>query len=254
MQMLLGPLAGPIGEDDLAQAYPWPAAGRWVRGMMAATLDGSSFGSDGRSGSISSPVDRAVMAEVRRHCAAILIGAATFRAERYRPQRPAGATQRRRIEWGLRPAPVLVLVSRSLDLPWQEDTFTESVVPPLVVTAESCPPDALDRARRHAEVVVLPGEHLAMADLMRLLEGRNLHRVLCEGGPHLLSEIARADCLDELDLALSPLMVGGGQIVLGTPNPVPPRFRLAQVIAADDFLFTRYLRTGMGAEPSKGTA
>ena len=254
MRVLLGPDPGPIGEDGLAAAYPWPAAGRWVRGMMATTLDGASAGSDGRSGSISSPADRAVMSEVRRYSDAILVGAGTFRAERYRPQRPEQAIQQRRTELGLRPAPVMVLVSRSLDLPWQEDAFRASVVPPLVVTTESCGAAALDVARRYAQVVVLPGEDLAVTDLMALLEGRGLRRVLCEGGPHLLAEIARAGYLDELDLTLSPLMVGGGQVALGTPNPIPPHFRLTQLITAGDFLFTRYLRAGPGDEPSKGTA
>jgi riboflavin biosynthesis pyrimidine reductase len=249
MVMLLGTRQGPITLADLADAYPWPASGRWVRGMMAATLDGASVGADGRSGSISSPVDRAVMAEVRRFCDAVLIGAGTFRAERYRPQRPPRELQDAREASGLRAAPTMVLVSRSLDLPWEEDTFAESTIRPLVVTAQACDAAALETARRHADVVVLPGERIAVHDLMRLLADRGLHRVLCEGGPHLLSEIARAGFLDELDLALSPLMTGGGQIVLGDPAADPARFRLDQAIAAADFLFTRYLRAD-AAEPA----
>ena len=255
MVMLLGTRQGPITVADLADAYPWPASGRWVRGMMAATLDGASVGADGRSGSISSPVDRAVMAEVRRHCDAVLIGAGTFRAERYRPQRPPRELQAEREASGLRAAPTMVLVSRSLDLPWDEDTFAESTIRPVVVTARSCEAAALETAQRHADVVVLPGERLAVPALMQLLADRGLHRVLCEGGPHLLSEIARAGFLDELDLALSPLMSGGGQIVLGDPAADPARFRLVQAIAAADFLFTRYLRTDATTEPpSEGTA
>jgi riboflavin biosynthesis pyrimidine reductase len=152
---------------------------------------------------------------------------------------------------------VLVLVSGSLDLPWGEDTFRESAIPPIVVTARSCSAAALETARRHADVAVQPGDRIAVPDLMRLLTDRGLDRVVCEGGPHLLSQIARAGYLDELDLALSPLMTGGGQIVLGDPAPDPARFRLAQVIAAADFLFTRYLCTDATtepSEPSEGTA
>jgi riboflavin biosynthesis pyrimidine reductase len=252
--VLLGPRQGPIGEADLPDAYPWPDRGRWVRGMMAATLDGASVGADGRSRSISSPVDRRVMAQVRRHCDAIVIGAGTFRTERYRPQRSAPEIRAEREELGLKPAPTIVLVSRSLDLPWEEDAFRESTVPPLVVTAESCGAAALETARRHADVVVLPGTCVKVADLMQLLGERGLDRIVCEGGPHLLAEIARAGFLDELDLALSPLMVGGGQIVLEDPSPSPANFHLVQVLAADDFLFARYLRAEPNAEPSEGIA
>jgi hypothetical protein len=55
--------------------------------------------------------------------------------------------------------------------------------------------------------------------------------------------------LDELDLAVSPLMGSGGQIVLGEPDLVPARFHLTQVLTADSFLFTRYLRNELSTEP-----
>lgn len=251
MTMPPEPLQGPIGEADLRGAYPWPASGRWIRGMMVTTLDGGSVGADGRSGSISSPVDRAVMAEVRRHCDAILVGASTFRVERYRPQRPTREVQLEREALGLRPAPVIIVVSRSLDLPWEEDAFRESLVPPLVVTGESCAPEALALGRQHAEVAVLPGERVEVADLVQLLAERGLDRIVCEGGSHLLAEIARHGYLDELDLAISPLMAGGGQIALGEPDAAPARYRLVQAVAADGFLFTRYLRAGTVSESSE---
>lgn len=252
MTMLLGPRQGPIGETDLCETYPWPESGRWVRGLMVATLDGASVGADGRSGPISSPADRAVMAQVRRYCDAILIGAGTFRAERYRPQRPVQAVQEDRERRGLLAAPTIVLVSRSLDVPWEEDFFRESTVSPVVVTAESCPAAALETARQHAEVVVLPGAWVAVAALMELLQDRGLDRIVCEGGPHLLAGIARAGFLDELDLALSPQLGGGGQIVLSDPDPVPDRYHLVHAIVADDFLFTRYVRAEPRAEPRVG--
>ena len=244
-----GPIPGPVTGADLSSAYPWPASGRWVRAMMVATLDGGSVGSDGRSGAISSRVDRAVMAQVRRHCDAILIGASTFRAERYRPQRPAQEVRQEREELGLPPAPRMVVVSRSLELPWEEDAFGRSTVPPLVVTAQTCSPAALETARRHAEVAVLPGPWVDVEDLLQLLAAGGLNRIVCEGGPHLLAEVTRSGFLDELDLAISPVMAGGGQIVLGEPSPDPTRFRLVHAFAADDFLFTRYLRADPGADP-----
>lgn len=242
-----------IDRVDLRAAYPWPATGGWVRGMMVATLDGASHGADGRSGSISSRADRTVLAAVRRYCDAILVGAATFRAERYRPQVPGPQTQAERANAGLGPAPRLVLVSGSLDLPWEEDAFRESTIPPLVVTVGSAGADALKIARRHAEVAVLPGLQVQPADLVQLLRARRLDRVVCEGGPRLLAAIARAGLLDELDLALSPLLVGGGQVALGEPSASPQRFQPLQVIAADGFLFIRYLRINVTAEPTKGS-
>ena len=89
MRMAVGTRVGPMGPGDLAAAYPWPAAGSWLRVMMVMTLDGAVAGADGRSGSISSTTDREVLAEVRRLSDAILVGAATVRVEPYGPLRPA---------------------------------------------------------------------------------------------------------------------------------------------------------------------
>jgi riboflavin biosynthesis pyrimidine reductase len=66
--------------------------------------------------------------------------------------------------------------------------------------------------------------------------------VLCEGGPHLLGELAAAGLLDELCLTISPLLAGPGpfRITAGAPFPARP-MTLAHVVEADDFLFCRYV-------------
>jgi riboflavin biosynthesis pyrimidine reductase len=66
--------------------------------------------------------------------------------------------------------------------------------------------------------------------------------VLCEGGPHLLGDLAAADLLDELCLSLSPTLAGPGasRIIAGQPLEAR-RMKLAHVLAGDDgFLFSRY--------------
>ena len=76
---------GALTDEQVVAAYPWPAGRRWVRAMMVTTLDGAAAGPDGLSGSISGDADQAVFAAVRRHADAVLIGAGTLRAERYKP-------------------------------------------------------------------------------------------------------------------------------------------------------------------------
>ena len=130
MQMVLGPRPGPLAVDDLPAAYPWPPGRLWVRAMMVMTLDGATVGPDGRSRSISSVGDRRVFNAARRFSDVVLIGAGTFRAERYRPMRwteGGGAGPNR--PQGLARAPQVAIVSGSLDLPWEEPIFAESDVP-----------------------------------------------------------------------------------------------------------------------------
>jgi riboflavin biosynthesis pyrimidine reductase len=143
---------------------------------------------------------------------------------------------------GQAPAPVVTIVTGSLDLPWDEPIFAESAVRPIVVTTESAAPDRLAEARRHADVMALPDAHVDLNDMAERLADRGLRRVVCEGGARLLATVSWAGLLDEVDLTVSPLMSGGGQVSTGTASSVPQHFSLTQVIAADDgFLFNRYV-------------
>ena len=241
MDMLLGTHTGPMSRDDLAAAYPWPVGQLWVRAMMVLTLDGASTGADGLSGSISSEGDKKVFAETRRLSDVVLVGAGTIRAEHYKPflANPAAASERASL--GLAVAPLLVIVSASLHLPWSDPVFSESALRPLVLTVENCDGAALAIAHQHADVSVLPGTRVDPVVVLDHLRSRGLLRIVCEGGPHLLSEMSHSKTIDEADITVAPLIVGGGQKVTGTPMFEPDRFRLVHSIAEDGYLFNRYV-------------
>jgi riboflavin-specific deaminase-like protein len=213
--------------------------------MMVMSLDGSAWGPDGLSGSISSPTDRRVFAEARRLCDAVLVGAGTIRAERYRPMIAKSEHAQARSAAGLAPAPVVVIVSGSLDLPWEEPLFADSTMRVVIATCADRSLDGADRlaiAREHAEVLVMPGSTVDVGMLVAELHSRGLKRIVCEGGPRLLRDVAAAGLIDEVDMSISPVLVGGGQVVTGEPLPVAVQLDLAHTIAADGFVFCRYLR------------
>jgi len=230
-----------MGSDDLAAAYPWPAAGSWLRVIMVMTLDGAVAGADGRSRSISSQTDREVLGEVRRLSDAIVVGATTVRAEPYAPilARPEAVAERSSL--GLAPAPVIVVVSASLDLPWDASMFRESTVRPLVVTTESAGEDARRTAREHADLVVLPGDRIEARVLVEHLAGLGLRRLVCEGGPGLVATLAAGGVIDEVDLSLSPLLSGSRRPSGGPPLPDPAGFALRHVLSDGAFLFNCYV-------------
>jgi riboflavin biosynthesis pyrimidine reductase len=75
--------------------------------------------------------------------------------------------------------------------------------------------------------------------------------VLCEGGPHLLAQLAGEGLLDELCLTLSPLLAGPGadRIVTGglpLPGGGAQPFTLKHALEAGGFLLCRYVREGAG--------
>ena len=213
-------------DDD----YPWPS-GPWVRALFVMALDGAAAGPDGRSGSISGPADRRVLGAVRRWSDAVVVGAATMRAERYNPMKVSESVAAERLAAGQQAAPRLVIVSASLDLPWSDPAYAESMLPPLIVTVASAPADALARVPSTCEVLVAPGERVDPTWLRGQLVDRGMERIVCEGGRALLADFARSGAVDEWALTVSGLM---------------PADAFAPVLARceDEFIFTRFVRQG----------
>ncbi len=223
--MILGPQRGTLDSDGLLAAYPWPK-GRWVRAMMVTTLDGAAAGPDGLSGSISSPADREVFDSVRRHAHAVLVGSGTVRAEGYAAMH----------------GPTPVVVSGSLDLPWETGLLTSSEHTPVIVTSEAADPDRLAATRERVDVVVTPGEAVDLSFALDALAERGLSHVVCEGGPRLLADLARAGLVDEADITVSRTFAGTERTPRTPMLDDVQRFDLAHVLSADGFLMLRYVR------------
>jgi riboflavin biosynthesis pyrimidine reductase len=237
MEMLSGPAAGsPV---DLAAAYAWPE-GAWTRAMMLTTLDGAIAGADGLSGSISSATDRLIFSEVRRLADAVLVGAGTIRAERYNPMKAKPEYQEARAAAGLQPASVVVIVSRSLELPWQDPLFHESSQQPIVLTTtHDSSSHELKRAQAHADVHQIPD--LEARTIIGAMHARGLSRIVCEGGPSLLTQMAAADLVDEYDITLAPILAGNGHGIVNGPLGDIKRLQLAHAITDEGFVFTKYV-------------
>ncbi|MGB4690618.1 MAG: dihydrofolate reductase family protein [Candidatus Nanopelagicales bacterium] len=226
-----------VSPPDLAEFYSWPS-GWWVRAMMLHTLDGAYFGPDGSSKSLSNPRDRDVLLELRRGAEVVLVGAATIRAERYKPMKSNA---------------VVVIVSPSLDLPWEEPRFGESTHLPIVltgVTRGEQDEQALQWRKVAIEmqdagrVRIIELEDPAV-DSLDYLRDQGYERIVCEGGPRLLESLF--PFIDELDLTTAPVLVGtvpvdaaenSGQGVLGQCT----EWELANWWSEDQYTYAKYLR------------
>lgn len=235
----LGEASAPLTDDELLALYPWPQGQRWVRGMMVTALDGAAVGADGLSGSVSSSADQRVFNAVRRHADAVLIGAQTMRAERYTPMRARPADAEGRAEAGQLSAPVVVVVSGSLDLPWELPIWAESAQRPLVLTSADAAAENVEIARSHTDLVQLPA--VTPGALLHVLSERGLQRIVCEGGPNLLRGLVAEGLVDELDITLAPLLVGNRATPLTDVLPTAARFGLVQVLEGSDCLMNRYV-------------
>jgi riboflavin biosynthesis pyrimidine reductase len=228
-----------LDDTALAGLYVYPPDRPWVRANFVSTVDGAAQGPDHRSGSISGPADRRVLALLRALADVIVVGAGTARVEGYAPAtiRPAFAALRE--ELGLPPTPPIAVVSDSLDIPDRLLTDPRT----LVITCTHT--DAAKRRRLSAQVdLAVAGEQqVDPTAVIDALTARGHRRILTEGGPTFAGFLARAGLVDELCQTVSPELLAGPamRILTGPDLEAPVRLRLASLIEADGFLFFRWL-------------
>jgi riboflavin biosynthesis pyrimidine reductase len=229
---------------DLAQLYSYPDTGQvWVRANMVASADGAATIA-GRSAGLSSDGDRSLFALLRTLCDVILVGAGTARAERYAAVRPEEL-------WpGLRdgavPVPAIAVVTRRVSLDLSSPLLTAALpgAQTILITTEQAPAELRSDAEPNADVIVAGEDTADLAFALHALAERGYLRILAEGGPQLLGELAAAELLDELCLTISPLVASGGagRIAVGTSAVQSGRLVLRHVLEEEGHLFCRYTR------------
>ncbi|WP_034487198.1 dihydrofolate reductase family protein [Actinomadura oligospora] len=209
--------------DELLKRYAYPDRTPWLRANMIATLDGG-IQYKGDTGALGYPGDHALMAALRGLADVVVMGAATVREYDSWPD----------------DAPPLAIVSRSLDLDLDGGLFDGGRT--IVITCGSASADRLERARERADVLVAGEASSDIGAALDELARRGHQRLLCEGGPTLLAQVAAAGWLHDLCLTLSPMIIAGGasRILNGPDLDVPRRMRLMHAIPDGDYLFTRY--------------
>jgi riboflavin biosynthesis pyrimidine reductase len=197
-------------------ARPRPIDRPWVSLCMVSSLDGSTV-VERNSRGLSNPADQQLLLTLRSFADVILVGAGTVRAEGYGPPRQAG--QR------------IGIVSRTGAFDYNTPLFTSGAA--FMVLPQDAPEVPVPSVR--AGVGAL--------DLAGVLAQLDAQVVQAEGGATLNGMLAGIDCIDELNLSISPQLSGGDGPRLTSAAPaLAHRMQLAHVLEDDSFLFTRYLR------------
>src|SRR3954451_24906855 len=143
----LKPAGEPVAAADLLDEIGFhgraPGGRPYVFMNFVSTVDGRAA-VDGHTQALGSEADLDMLLSLRAAADGVLIGSGTLRAEGY--ARLVGSEERRarREAAGLAADPVAVLISRSLDLPWEAGLFKAPQQPVLVYTSsdKDAPPVA----------------------------------------------------------------------------------------------------------------
>lgn len=214
----------PQQQISLRDAYdvsrPRPADRPWIGLCMVSSLDGSTVvggEAEGNSRPLSDPTDQQVLLTLRSLADMILVGASTVRRDGYGPPKAPGVK--------------VAVVSRTAQFDFDLPLWTSGRALLLL------PEDAVD--------VPVPSIRAGRGDLdlPAAIAQLDADFLQAEGGPSLNGLLSAADLIDELNLSLSPQVVGGDGLRLTShAPPVAHRMQLAHVLEHDSFLYTRYVR------------
>lgn len=202
-----------------------------------STLDGRATIA-GKTEGLGFQTDARVLMRLRTFADAVMIGANTMRVERYDRMLPVQRLREYREQIGLPADPLTVIVSRSLDLPWDAGLFTDGYGEVVIATTSTLapPPTATNvELVRHSDEVDLQGllEHLHRE--------RGIESVSCEGGPTVLHNLIAAGLVDDLFLTHNPVLTGDGErSLMHGILPAPVAAELRWVLEGEGELFTRW--------------
>lgn len=226
----------------------------------AASIDGRIAASP-RDSRLSSPADMRRVHRLRAGCDAIVVGRRTVDADdpllTARPFRPApagrgGAGGRQRQQ---RRQPLRVVISARAAVPLESRLVgTAASVPTLVACSAAAPRRAVSALEKRSVGVFAAGARsVDLRALLGHLHGLGARTVLLEGGGETNWRFVRLGLVDEIRLAVAPVVIGGGGAGAGRSIPLvggagfptvagSARFRLASArrLAGSDEIVLAY--------------
>ena len=238
---LIHPEHRPTSPEELAAGLRLrelaPATRPYLGLNMVSSLDGKAT-LDWRTKGLSSDVDRRLFHHLRTQADAVMVGAGTAREERYGRVTKNDELREKRVNEGLVPEALAVVVSGTLDLPPDLPLLNSPGQRVVIATGSEAELPGVTGDVEYARV----GDDLPR--LMAYLHERHgIRSVLCEGGPTLNSFLFAADVVDELFLTLNPKILGGASaltIVAGRELVEPLEPTLVSIAEADGELYTRW--------------
>ena len=169
---------------------------------MAMTADGKIASTNRKVTTFGSRNDHQRLLELRTRADAILTGAGTLNAQ---PDITLGPAPKQK------PAPVRVIVSGSGQVDVQHEIFRTPGAPVIVLASERILARRLKELKKVADAVYVCGANNVdfEAAFKFLREHHGVKRVLCEGGGRLNDSLLRAGVVDEVNLTICPLILGG---------------------------------------------
>ncbi len=197
---------------------------------MVSSVDGKTA-VEGKCSQIGSAIDRRTMRTLRSKADAVMIGAATLRAERLSLALDEPSLQQ----------PLAVIVTATGDVPLRRNLIGAERQEVLVITTQDAPVDLHESARVH-RVSSSSSSGVDLGEALEVLRAEHaIDLLLVEGGPTLSYALISSRLADELFLTLAPkLLAGDAHTILEGPALPTTNLKLLSTHLAGEELFLRY--------------
>ncbi len=209
---------------------------------MAVTLDGKITSAQRERPAFTSRTDRARMDALRAQADAVLVGAATLRAEDPPLQVQSAVLRAERRAAGKPEGLVNVVLSRSGALSPTLRFFTDPLATARIIASITGAAEVAN-----AEVWSLGEGSVDIEALLRKLEQRGIKRLLVEGGGEVAWSFLAINRVDEIYVTIVSAVLGGRAAPTmvdgeGFSMAQIQRFKLSSVENIDGELFCKYVR------------
>lgn len=213
---------------------------------VAASLDGYIDDTSDTRLVLSNAEDLDRVDEVRASVDAILVGANTIRTDDPRLLVRSPERRQRRVDAGKPPNPIKVTLTGGGELDPDARFWTTGESEKIVYSAAS---SSIEAKLGGAATVVDIGNPLDLPAVLADLAGREVRRLLVEGGAAVHTMFLTAGFVDEIHLVLAPFFVGAdGAPRLANPGIFPQSperpMALAEIRQLGDRVLLRYLPGG----------
>jgi len=197
--------------------------------------------------------DRWLMGLLRARADAVLVGGSSIVAAGNHIWTPQAVFHEDKHAWemlrtkeGRAPVPLLVVLTRSGDVPHHAPALDNPDLPVLIAT--TCAGEARARETlgdRSWVRYFTTGDTLNQHAVMQQVHGEGVRTLLCEGGPQIYGSLLQDELIDDAFVTVSPIIVGQDReherpsLVEGTAFSVdqPPQLRLLSVHRYGSYLY-----------------
>ena len=200
------------------------SVGSFVVAHLGQSLDGRIGPPSGKPEPITGPEDMAHNHRMRALFDVVLVGAGTVCHD--------DPTLTVRFVEGTNPIRVVLDPDRRLSANYR--IFRDDLAPTLLLCREEC---SVPGERHGRAEVVGVARGCSPAAVIETLRQRNLPRIFIEGGGVTVSRFLAASCLNRLQIAVSPLIMGQGRPGIDLAETLRLRPKVRRFSLADDVLF-----------------